>query len=231
MCARFSLTSPIEAIRQLFNFAERPNLRLSYNIAPTHSLLALRKSETSAYPTETFFAQWGLIPAWSKDPAIGSKLINARSETLDQKPSFKQAFQKRRCLIPANGFFEWQKQADGEKQPYYFTAEQAPLFTFAGLWESWQSPDKNVLETCTILTQPATPEIAQIHSRMPVTVMPEFADQWLMGTDHTSFPPLKMQHKFCGVPVSKKVGNVRENNADLINEISLPQKPVQGSLF
>lgn len=231
MCARFSLTSPIEAIRQIFNFAERPNLRLSYNIAPTHSLLALRATETSTYPMEAFSAHWGLIPTWAKDPAIGPKLINARSETLDQKPSFRQAFQKRRCLIPANGFFEWQKRDDGEKQPYFFTADQTPLFAFAGLWESWQSPDKGVIETCTILTQPATPEIAQIHSRMPVTVKPEFADQWLTGTDQNSLPPRTMQQKFRGIPISKKVGNVRENNADLLKEISLPQKPVQGSLF
>ncbi len=231
MCSRFSLTSPIEAIRQLFKFAERPNLRPSYNIAPTHSLFALRKAQISTYPMEAFAPQWGLIPAWAKSPAIGTKLLNARSETLDQKPSFRDAFQKRRCLILANGFFEWQKLDDGEKQPYFFTADQAPLFAFAGLWESWRSPDQDIIQTCTILTQPATPEIANIHARMPVTVKPEFADYWLSGTDQTSLPAQRMQHSFNAVPVSKKVGNVRENNADLIKEISLPQKPVQGSLF
>jgi len=134
MCGRFSLTSPIEAMRQLFNFTERPNLSLAYNIAPTTKIAAIRRGTASdTEKTQLFQPQWGLIPYWEKTAANSAKLINARSETADSKPSFRQPFKARRCLIPCNGFYEWKTQEDGTKQPYFIYANDADLFAFAGL--------------------------------------------------------------------------------------------------
>ncbi len=231
MCSRFSLTSPVEAIRQLFGFNDRPNLPLSYNIAPTSYVLALRPEPNEEGQVSAFKAHWGLVPNWAKDMSAAPRLINARAETVDEKPSFKEAFQSKRCLIPANGFFEWKTDQEGEKQPYYFQSANAPLFAFAGLWESWQSPEGQTIESCTILTKTANEAIAPIHSRMPLTVKAEFADRWLNGRDKTSLPTDNMQEEFTYYPVSKKVGNVRMNTADLIQEIKIETKPVQGSLF
>ncbi|WP_025898479.1 SOS response-associated peptidase [Sneathiella glossodoripedis] len=213
MCARFSLTSPIEAIRQIFGFKERPNLPPAYNIAPTNYILALRINIDDGVALSAFQAHWGLIPKWAKDGSVTAKLINARSETVDQKPSFREAFSTRRCIIPANGFFEWRKDLDGEKQPYYFQASDVSLFVFAGLWEKWTSPNGEQIESCTILTEPATEDVAPIHSRKPVTVKVDYIDEWLSGTDRQSIPSISMQERFTFYPVHKKVGNVRENNA------------------
>lgn len=231
MCARFSLTSPIEAIRRLFQFNERFNLAPSYNIPPTSKILAIRLGENTSEPLECFQAHWGLIPSWAKDPSISQKLINARSETAHEKPSFREAFKKRRCLIPANGFFEWQKGPGSEKQPYFIKAKDADLFTFAGLWENWTDETGKAVESCTILTQPASENIKSIHARMPVTVRNEFAKDWLEGSHTDSLPDEAHSEEFYAYPVNKKVGNVRNNTADLIDEITLSQEPEQGSLF
>lgn len=231
MCSRFSLTSPIETIRQLFGFTERPNLPAAYNIPPTRFILALRAEGSAAGSTSAFKAHWGLVPNWAKGRAGSVHLINARSETVDQKPSFRSAFKSRRCLIPANGFYEWKTDAEGAKQPYYFQAINAPLFAFAGLWELWRSPEGEEIESCTVLTQAANEAIAPLHSRMPITVKAAFIDQWLQGSDRASLPTQDMQENFHYYPVHKKVGNVRENTADLIQEIKLEPKSVQGALF
>ncbi|OUR79241.1 hypothetical protein A9Q83_05260 [Alphaproteobacteria bacterium 46_93_T64] len=231
MCARFSLTSPIEAVRNLFKLNESPNLRASYNIAPTNSVFAVRAPE---YPDENlryFMPQWGLIPTWAKDKSIAAKLINARSETVSEKPSFRSAFKSRRCLIPASGFFEWKKTEDGTKQPYYIQAENQPIFSFAGLWENWTATDGTIIESCTLLTQAATSEFESIHSRMPVTVNPDYHENWLVGSDNSSLPPHNSQAVFTAYPVNKRVGNVRENDADLIKRIEISDTPIQRSLF
>lgn len=228
MCARFSLTSPIDAIRQLFGFTERPNLMPSYNVAPGTPIAAIRQNkESQKKETHLFFPNWGLIPAWAKDRSISNKLINARSETVDQKPSFRHAFKQQRCLIPSNGYYEWQKLEGGGKQPYLIYPNDKSLFAFAGLWEQWRDDQQQLVESCTILTEPATPDLASLHHRIPVTVIPEFYDQWLEGNDRSSLPRANQQISFSFHPVSKKVGNVQNNTADLIDEITPEKIPEQ----
>ncbi|MBL4667630.1 MAG: SOS response-associated peptidase [Sneathiella sp.] len=231
MCARFSLTSPIEALRNLFQLSDSPNLRPSYNIAPTNPVFALRLPSNSNDQMQYFTPQWGLIPSWSKEKSGSSKLINARSETVSEKPSFRTAFKKQRCLIPANGFFEWQKTEDGSKQPYFIQANDQSVFSFAGLWETWTDQNGEQIESCTILTQTADEIFATLHNRMPVTINPDHHMTWLAGSDTSSLPRPDQQASFFYYPVHKKVGNVRENDADLIIQVKIPDIPIQGSLF
>lgn len=232
MCARFSLTSPIDAIRQLFNFTERPNLMPSYNVAPGIPIAAIRQNTgPRKRDRHLFFAQWGLIPSWANDRTVSNKLINARSETVDQKPSFRHAFKQQRCLIPCNGYYEWQKLDGGDTQPYLIYPKDKSLFAFAGLWEQWRDDQQQLVESCTILTEPATPDLAGLHHRIPVTVMPDYYDRWLNGIDRSSLPGPDQQVSFTFHPVSKKVGNVYNNTADLMEGIELNTKPKQGNLF
>ena len=231
MCARFSLSSPIEALRNLFQLSGSPNLRASYNIAPTNTVFALRLASNTNEEMQHFMPQWGLIPSWSKDGSNSGSLINARSETVSSKPSFRSAFKSRRCLIPANGFFEWMKTKDGSKQPYFIQGNDQPIFAFAGLWETWTNHEGEQIESCTILTQAADETSSHIHHRIPVTVNPNFHKSWLTGIDIASLPPLAQQASFSYYPVHKRVGKVRENDADLIKQIEISDMPVQGSLF
>jgi putative SOS response-associated peptidase YedK len=175
MCGRFTLTQSSDAVAQAFGI-EAPEFPPRYNIAPSQPIgVVLQPSDK---PQRQFqLMQWGLIPSWAKDPSIGSKLINARSETVHEKPSFRAAFKRRRCLIVADGFYEWQKKGTGRKQPYYFSMKNRDIFAFAGLWESWQD-----IETCTILTTSANELLEPIHERMPVIIKPESYDFWLDPT-------------------------------------------------
>jgi putative SOS response-associated peptidase YedK len=231
MCARFSLTSPLEALRKLFDFSEMPNLASSFNIPPTSQIAIFTNSANPDDKHQFVNVHWGLIPAWAKDPSVGVKMINARSETVHEKPSFKEAFQKRRCLIPANGFYEWRKEEDGSKQPYYFSPTQGNIFAFAGLWENWVSADTSHILSCTILTQEAPLDMSHIHHRFPVTLKPENFKDWLDGTDRSSLPDAEAQIDFNYHAVDKKVGNVRNQGADLNLAIKTPAPSAQGSLF
>jgi putative SOS response-associated peptidase YedK len=160
---------------------------------------------------ELALLRWGLIPSWSKDPSIGNRLINARAETAREKPSFRNAFRRHRCLIPANGFYEWQRQERG-KQPYFVRMRDERLFAFAGLWDRWEGPDECVIETCAILTTSANAVLAPIHDRMPVILPPTEYARWLdpalPDTDSLApllapFPPEKM----LAFPVSPRVNS------------------------
>jgi putative SOS response-associated peptidase YedK len=158
---------------------------------------------------ELAFLRWGLIPSWSKDPAIGNRLINARAETAQEKPSFRSAFRRHRCLIPTNGFYEWQRLERG-KQPYFVRMRDGQLFAFAGLWDRWESPDKGVIETCTILTTAANTVLAPIHDRMPVILPPTEYARWLDPTlrDPDSLAPLLVPfppEEMLAFPVSPRV--------------------------
>ena len=192
MCGRYSLTTPVEGLRQLFEFPERPNLGPRYNIAPTQEVAAVRcappaeadrgpgDGEAGAAGRHLVLLRWGLIPSWAKDPAIGARMINARAETLAEKPAFRTAFKTRRCLVLADGFFEWQKQAAGPKQPYRIARRDGAPFAFAGLWERWRDPaDGRTVETCTIVTTDANALLRPIHHRMPVILAPEAYGPWL----------------------------------------------------
>jgi putative SOS response-associated peptidase YedK len=176
MCGRFTLTVSPEQLQDQFGLVEPPppDLVPRYNIAPTQAVAVVTNSEERKL--EIF--QWGLIPSWAKDPKIGNKLINARAETLAEKPSFRTALKRRRCLVVADGFYEWKK--DGSRKiPMYITMEDGRPFGFAGLWEVWQPPDGSLLKTCTIITTAPNALTEQIHDRMPAILPPEAYDAWL----------------------------------------------------
>lgn len=183
MCGRFTLRQSAESIATAFEVAAMPRampeMPPRYNIAPTQPVLAVRQPSMTVGRQLTHF-YWGLIPSWAKDPAIGSRLINARSETAAEKPSFRTALRRRRCLIVADGFYEWQR-VNRRKQPYYFQMGDRALFGMAGLWEHWESPD-GAVESCTILTTEANELLRPIHDRMPVIVHPADYDLWLDPT-------------------------------------------------
>ncbi len=177
MCGRYSQTQDGKTIAQAFALPQTPELSPRYNVAPGQDIAVIGRPNAQS-PRQFKALRWGLIPHWAKDHRIGYKLINARCETAATKPSFREALAKRRCLIPADGFYEWQKTETG-KQPFYFhMADQRP-FAFAGLWERWRSTEGEVITSCTILTTNANDLLAPIHDRMPVILSPTDYEQWL----------------------------------------------------
>ena len=175
MCGRYTLKTPINVLVEHFGIEEYPSsLVPSYNIAPTQEVAAVVE-EDEKRKLEAF--RWGLIPSWAKDPAIGNKMINSRAETVSEKPSFRSAFKKRRCLIVADGFYEWQKTDDG-KQPYHFKMKDSSPFAFAGLWETWDKEGEEI-RSCSIITTDANDLMSEIHHRMPVILPPENYEAWL----------------------------------------------------
>jgi putative SOS response-associated peptidase YedK len=175
MCGRYVQRTPAKTLSKEFQVSEMPEIKPRYNIAPTQDILSIRRIEDER---EAILLKWGLVPSWAKDVSIGAKLINARSETVTEKPSFREAFKKRRCIIPADGFYEWQRTG-GKKQPYFFRMRDERPFGFAGLWEKWRDADGQVLETCTILTTEANEVLRPVHDRMPVILHSEDYDLWL----------------------------------------------------
>ncbi len=221
MCGRFALIADSEELAEQFDLplaAAMPNAAFMprYNIAPTQPVTAVRHHHDQR---EITFFKWGLVPSWSKDPKIGSRMINARSETVAEKPSFRAPFKRRRCIIPASGFYEWQKTADG-KQPIYIHPTDDTTFALAGLWESWHSPDGGEIETCTILTVSPNELMAPIHNRMPVILEKEDYDVWLQPGNQPEqgkhllrpFPAERM----ATYPVSKLVNSPRNDSPDCI---------------
>jgi putative SOS response-associated peptidase YedK len=199
MCGRFTLFEPDKVLAREFGVSDFPPRSPRYNIAPSQPVAAVRATPAGS-GREIVLLRWGLIPSWSKDPAIGNRLINARAETAREKPSFRNAFRRHRCLIPASGFYEWQRQERG-KQPYFVRMRDERPFAFAGLWDRWESPDESVIETCTILTTAANAVLAPIHDRMPVILPPTEYARWLdpalLNTDSLApllvpFPPEEM---------------------------------------
>src|SRR5215203_5150139 len=174
MCGRYTLASPTERLAEEFGVdASSIELSPNYNVAPTQGVAAVLE-EGGQRRLEVL--RWGLIPPWADDPGIGSRMINARSETAPGKPSFRRAFRERRCLIPADGFYEWQR-TNGAKQPYYIHMEDGRPFAFAGLWESWHNGRE--IRSCTIITTNPNEVAAPIHNRMPVILHPEDYEMWL----------------------------------------------------
>lgn len=177
MCGRFTqIFSWDDLVRRMELVVPASPITKRYNIAPTQEVAVVRAAEEGG--AEGTLLRWGLIPFWAKDEGIGSKLINARAETVDSKPSFRAALKSRRCLIPASGFYEWTAAQDGKKQPYYITPVEGLLF-FAGLWERWEPADGQTIETCTIITTQASSRISSLHSRMPVMLNEEARSAWL----------------------------------------------------
>ena len=174
MCGRFTQTATTEQLIEEFMLEESFDVEARYNIAPTQTITAVRASDGKR---KLALLKWGLVPSWSKDPSIGARMINARSETVAEKPSFRSAFKKRRCIVPSSGFYEWQK-VEGKKEPYFVSLRDKRPFGIAGLWESWEGPD-GFLETCTLLTTSANELVHTIHERMPVILSRDDYGRWL----------------------------------------------------
>ena len=175
MCGRYASTLPPEAMRALFGYLEQPNFPPRYNIAPTQPVAIVRLVEGRR---QFALVRWGLIPAWVKDPRAFSLLINARGESAAEKPAFRNAMKYRRCLVPADGFYEWKREGE-KKRPYFVRRRDGGPIAFAGLWENWMGPNGEEVETAAIVTTAASRSIAHIHDRMPVIVPPEAFDFWL----------------------------------------------------
>ncbi|MCP5096005.1 MAG: SOS response-associated peptidase [Chloroflexi bacterium] len=226
MCGRFALISNSEQLAETYGLNEIQIAALPpsvprYNIAPTQPIAAIRLNANSKKRELTFF-RWGLVPSWAKDIKMGSRLINARSETVAEKPSFRAPFKRRRCIIPADGFFEWQR-LENRKQPMYIHATDGKPLSLAGLWEMWRTPDGDALQTCTILTTRPNELMAPIHNRMPVILEPEDMDMWLDPGNSPNqamhlFRPYPSE-KITAYPVSTFVNSPRNDAAQCIAPI------------
>ncbi len=175
MCGRYTLISAPEAIRILFGYDDRPNFPARYNVAPTQPIAIVRLVEGKR---RFALMRWGLLPSWVKDPKAFSLIINARGEGITEKPAFRAAIKRRRCLIPADGFYEW-KAGKSRKQPHFIHAKSGAPLALAGLWETWTGPNGEELDTAAIVTTTANPGLSALHDRMPVIVAPEAFDVWL----------------------------------------------------
>ncbi len=222
MCGRYSLTSAPEAMRQLFDL-DGPLLNLAprYNIAPTQEAPVIRAG--SGGGRELAMLRWGLVPSWSKDgPDSGYSMINARAETVAEKPAYRAAFRDRRCLVPADGFYEWKKEGKG-KQPFRFTMADAAPFVMAGLWEGWRRPDGGMLQSFTIIVTAPNSLVAQVHDRMPAILDRAGAARWLAGGSRDAmlallvpFPPERM----AVVMVGKRVNSPANDDPSVIEPVS-----------
>ncbi len=180
MCGRYTLHHTPEEIAERFDVEPWEEiLAPRYNIAPSQLVPVIRQVQSSGGLREMVGCKWGLIPFWAKDPKIGNNLINAKAETIAEKPSFKQAFAKRRCLIPADGFYEWKKQGKAPSQPIYIRRRDGGLFAFAGLWEEWRTPEGEAIATCTIITVEPNELISKIHHRMAAILNPDDEAAWI----------------------------------------------------
>ena len=180
MCGRFTLSTPPETLAQLFDLPEVPTLKAHYNIAPTESIAAVRQPDRDG-ARQLAHLHWGLIPFWAKDRSSSARMINARAETVATSPAFRAAFRQRRCLVLADGFYEWQRQ-EKRKQPFYLRMQDDSPFAFAGLWEHWDGPDGQVIESCTLITTVPNDLVRPVHNRMPVILPPDQYELWLDPT-------------------------------------------------
>jgi len=212
MCGRFNMLATPEQLLETFGLELVPGYKISYNIAPGQKILGIVQADGSGLSAVSL--DWGLVPSWAKDSKIGHSLINARAETLGDKPSFKAAYHKRRCLIPATGFYEWQKTENG-KQAYHICREDRRLFAFAGLWEHWEH-GANTLYSCTIITTSANALVQTIHERMPVIIDAENYRSWLdPRQSQQSLDQLLAHSAYDGMslyPVSDRVNNPRHDD-------------------
>ena len=224
MCGRFTQKNEKKTVEKEFGVEIRKdqNFSQSYNIAPTQFIGAIRVvNELREFAN----LKWGLIPSWSKDDSFAAKLINARAETLSEKPSFREAYKRRRCLIPASGFYEWEKTASG-KQPHYFYMKDSDIFGFGGLWEEWIDRDSGELvETCTIITTTANKTLEQIHHRMPVIIKQTDYEKWLdnekfAGENKDEFFDPFPSDKMDTYPVSRAVNSAANHGAGLIEKLN-----------
>jgi len=218
MCGRFAFYSPSEATAALFGASGALPVEARYNIAPTQYIAAIRDDEDGA--RELIMLRWGLIPFWAKDPSIGNRMINARAETVAEKPSFRTAYRRRRCLVLADGFYEWHREGS-IKTPYYISPADGAPFAFAALWENWNSKEsEESIQSTTLITTAANDFMASLHHRMPVVLRPDTADRWLAGGDDAIEYAINHGPELRAWAVDRRVNNARNEGADLIVEAS-----------
>ena len=230
MCGRYASARSVDDIASAFGIAEDDvdtPPAADWNIAPTKPVAVVLVRHDRRVLTS---ARWGLIPSWAADPSIGARLINARLETIGEKPAFRDALASRRCLLPADGWYEWATRPDGSRQPYYLAPADGSLLAFAGLWEVWYDAEGRPLVSTTIVTGPAPEDLRGVHDRAPVVLGRDGWAEWLDPS--TNAPQLLIAPTRAGevVPrtVSDAVGDVRSNGPELTTEIVVPEQP---SLF
>jgi len=235
VCGRYAFYTPAEAVVRLFGVTEvhAPDLAPRYNVAPTQEVPVVRllpdRGEGAEPVRELALARWGLVPFWAKDPSIGNRMINARAESVAGKPAFRAAFRRRRCIVPADGFFEWQKTATG-KQPWYIHGTSGEPLAFAGLWELWDAKGTAPpMASCTIITTRANRFMEALHHRMPVVLDTQGRDAWL---DPES-PPALLEGllepvedlALAAYPVSRSVNRPANDGPELLEPVRLPDAP------
>ncbi|WP_091011992.1 MULTISPECIES: SOS response-associated peptidase [Paenibacillus] len=223
MCGRFTITDPIDAImdRYYASIADGFEYKPNYNAAPMQHIPTIIGSKDG---NRLGSLRWGLVPVWAKDDKIGNKMINARAETLNEKTSFKRLISSKRCIIPTNGFYEWKKEGSA-KQPMRILMKDDSIFSLAGLYDTWTDPDGNKLSACTIITTEPNSLMEDIHNRMPAILRPDDEAEWLSrdNDDVQSLLSLLQPYQASEMrayEVPKDVGNVRNNNEELIKEVS-----------
>jgi putative SOS response-associated peptidase YedK len=227
MCGRFALAVQPEDIEAEFSMIRIEWFPPRYNIAPTQPILIVRGERGERRPA---LVRWGLIPSWTKDLAALPLLFNARSETAAEKPAYRGAYRHRRCLIPATGFYEWQKGPNGKKQPYYLQPASGGIIAFAGLWDEWADDKGNIIDTATILTTAANRELAPIHERMPVIVRREQYDLWLgldaeRGAKAGQVLLPAPDGTFEAIPIGPAVNNFRNDDPSILARVAPMPEP------
>ncbi|MDA1058456.1 MAG: SOS response-associated peptidase [Proteobacteria bacterium] len=247
MCGRYLLLSPAEAMRRLFLLVGgMPNFPARYNVAPTDTMPVMRMTSTG--DRELALLRWGLVPSWADGLAVGSRMINARGETVATKSAFRESFAQRRCLVPADGYYEW-KVVDGKRQPYLIRPSNGALMAFAAIWDAWTrpldvqtgsprdvGPAGQVIETYSIVTGPALPSVANTHDRMPVVLDPENFDAWLdphAGPGDLARLVVPSHVDLTVIAVSPSVNSVKNDDAGCLDPVDSvePVEPRQASLF
>ena len=226
MCGRYTITATPEVLRALFGYAEQPNFPPRFNIAPTQPIPIVRLVDGKRHFA---LVRWGLLPSWVKDPKKFTLLINARGETVCEKPAFRAAMKRRRCLIPADGFYEWQA-GGSRKQPYFIRLKSGQPMAFAGLWECWTGPNGEELETAAIVTTNANRALGHIHDRMPVILAPDAFDLWLNCAEVDAQTAAALitpapDDLFEAYPVSTEVNRVANDNAKLVEPAVVGAEP------
>ncbi len=215
MCGRFAFYSPSEAAAALFGATGSVDFPPRYNIAPTQSVAAVRHGADNE--RELVALRWGLIPFWAKDPSIGNRMINARAETVAEKPSYRNAYKHRRCVVLADGFYEWRKEGGG-KTPYFISLASGKPFGLAGLWENWTDKESGEsLQTTTLITTDANDFMAPLHHRMPVILEPGTAGDWLAGSTELLDDVAAITPALQAWPVDRRVNNARNEGEELIS--------------
>lgn len=217
MCGRFAFYSPSEAAAALFGVSASVEVQPRYNIAPTQFVAAIRDDENR--DRELVMLRWGLIPFWAKDPAIGNRMINARAETVAEKPAYRAAYRHRRCIVLADGFYEWCREGD-VKTPHHISLASGAPFALAGLWENWTDKDSGEsLQTTTLITTAANDFMTPLHHRMPVILESNTAGEWLAGSKDLLDDVAGITPALQAWPVDRRVNNARNEGEDLVSAV------------